>query len=86
MNIFTYYKKKIKQRLGVCSPSAQWAALGRSLCLGFATGRLAAILRGIEESAFGQYEPKTFVHVPEYEPLTSLVREFKESVAWHMDD
>lgn len=86
MNIFAYYRNKIKERLGICSPSAQMAAIGRGLCLGFATGSMGAILRDIEERAFGQYEPKTFVHVPEYQPLASIMQEFKWAVIYHNDD
>ncbi|MBO5123403.1 MAG: hypothetical protein J6B99_09635 [Oscillospiraceae bacterium] len=86
MSIIAYYRNKIKERLSVCSPSHQMAALGRALCLGFATGRLGAILRDVEERALGQYEPKTFVHVPEYQPLASIMQEFEWAVIYHNDD
>lgn len=86
MKIHPYYKNKIKELLGIRSPSQQMASFGRAFAMGLVTGYQAERLRDLKERAFGRYKLKPFFHAPEYQPLATLVREFRQSVEWYNED
>lgn len=86
MKIHPYYKNKIKERLGIRSPSAQMAAFGRAFARGLVTGYQTERLRDLKERAFGRYKLKPFFHAPEYQPLATIVQEFRQSVEWYNED
>lgn len=86
MKIHPYYKNKIKERLGIRSPSVQMAAFGRAFATGLVIGRQDARLRDLKERAFERYKLKPFFHAPEYQPLVTIVKEFRQSVEWYNDD
>ncbi len=86
MKIHPYYKNKIKELLGIRSPSRQMAAFVIAFAIGLRTGYMDEKLRDLKERAFGRYKFTPCFHVPEYQPLATLVREFRETVEWYNDD
>lgn len=86
MKIHPYYKNKIKERLGIRNPSQQMASFARAFATGLVIGLQAERLRDLKERAFGRYKLQPFFHAPEYQPLATIVREFRQSVEWYNDD
>ncbi len=93
MLIHPYYKEKviqffekIKNKLGLKSPSIEFAKIGVSFYYGFVIGEQAATLDELHRKLFEPYRLPRLVYAPEYKPVKSVVSAFRYAQAFYKDN
>lgn len=77
--------EKIRKKAGIISPSSAFARIGVFIFYGMKAGEQAAMLDELHRKLFEPYRLPRLVYAPEYEPVESVVLEFRAAQVFYED-